>query len=185
VRFITPAEIRHIVLKRSVGGYDRGSTDRVLADIAGSYDKVWRHRDELRNELEELEKRVADGGEHAKEVERLRAELTQREQIDHKLRNTLLAAERAAEKYKEEARASAAQAVKKAQEKAEEIVGSARSEQRRLQRELEHLRKLERQTRESYKRFLESALGEIQPQERPEPVSPLASPLGHLSDRDD
>jgi cell division initiation protein len=187
VPFITPVEIRHIRLKRGVNGYDRKTTEHLLVDISGSYEKVWQDRDALRVELKELHERADDTERLAREVERLERELEKAESVDEKLRTTLFVAERTAETVKQEARAEAEQALRKAREHADKIVRAARSEHSRLVEGLDRLRQLEETTRAGYRAFLETALSQVDEEvatgaveEAEAPQSPLISPLGHL-----
>ena len=41
---LTPVEIRHVDLGRQPLGYDRTATDELLADVAASFEHVWRER---------------------------------------------------------------------------------------------------------------------------------------------
>ena len=74
---LTPVEIRHVKLRRRPLGYDRKTTDDLLANVVRSFEQVWRERADLRDELEELGN-----------------ELTRQKEIEGALRNTLLSAER-------------------------------------------------------------------------------------------
>jgi DivIVA domain-containing protein len=53
---LTPVEIRHVELRRTwFRGYRRGIVERLLSDIADSFEDVWRERADLADRLEELE----------------------------------------------------------------------------------------------------------------------------------
>ena len=41
---LTPVEIRHVSLPRRLLGYERSDVDRLLSDIASSFEDVWRDR---------------------------------------------------------------------------------------------------------------------------------------------
>jgi cell division septum initiation protein DivIVA len=41
---ITPVELHHIRLKRSLLGYRRGPVDELILEIADSFEEVWRQR---------------------------------------------------------------------------------------------------------------------------------------------
>src|SRR4026208_2051143 len=88
---LTPVEIRHITLPRRPLGYERRATDELLADVAASFEHVWRERADLRDELEELE-----------------SELARQKELEQALRNTLLSAERMADDMRAQARPAAA-----------------------------------------------------------------------------
>ena len=75
----TPVELRHVKLGRTTfGGYKREETDKLVEDIADSFEEVWRDRGELADKLEDVEK--------------ILAEVKQRESL---LSSTLIAAEKA------------------------------------------------------------------------------------------
>ena len=80
---LTPVEIKHVHLGRRPLGYERKATDRLLEEIAASFEHVWRERADLRDELE----RVEDQLQHHRETE-------------ESLRNTLVSAERMADEVR-------------------------------------------------------------------------------------
>ena len=56
MRATTPVEIRHVSIKRvPFGGYARSATDRLLLEIADSFEEVWRERVDLADRVEQLE----------------------------------------------------------------------------------------------------------------------------------
>jgi len=59
-------------------GYNRGQTDRLLEDIAASFEDVWRERADLADKVEQLE-----------------ADLVRFKELETLLRTTLMSAERA------------------------------------------------------------------------------------------
>src|ERR671923_239144 len=53
---LTPVEIRHVELRRTwLRGYRRSAVDRLLTEIADSFESVWRERADLADRLDELE----------------------------------------------------------------------------------------------------------------------------------
>src|SRR6478736_2182198 len=52
----TPVELRHVKLGRSWRGYTRHETDKLLEDVADSFEDVWRERGELTDKLHEVQK---------------------------------------------------------------------------------------------------------------------------------
>ena len=104
---LTPVEIRHMTPSRGFMGYDRAQTDRLLADIAASFEDVWRERADLADKVEELE-----------------ADLVRFKELETLLRTTLMSAERASAELQEQAR-----------REAELILGEAHAEARKLQRD--------------------------------------------------
>jgi cell division initiation protein len=104
---LTPVEIRHLTPSTGFLGYKRVQTDKLLADIAESFEDVWRERADLADKVEQLETDIV----RYKEIESL-------------LRETLISAERAASELKEQAR-----------READLILTEAHAEARRVQRE--------------------------------------------------
>jgi DivIVA domain-containing protein len=57
---LTPVEIRHVQLGRAwLRGYQRSTVDRLLEEVADSFEVVWRERADLSDRLEELESEAA------------------------------------------------------------------------------------------------------------------------------
>jgi cell division initiation protein len=148
---LTPVEIRHVELGRRLLGYDCKATDKLLADVASSFEQVWRERADLRDEIEELE-----------------SELARQKEIEGALRNTLLSAERMADDVRGHARREADVIVSEARSTARDIVSGAENERERIQSEIRRLRTLEVDVRAEYRAFLVAALDRLEgePQER-------------------
>ena len=85
---LTPVEIRHVELRRDwFRGYRRGTVERLLTDIADSFEDVWRERADLADQVEELQ-----------------AEASKHRELEALLRSTLVSAERSAQDTREQAR---------------------------------------------------------------------------------
>lgn len=111
----TPVELRHVKLGRALFGYKRAEAERLLEDIANSFEDVWRDRGELADKVEELEKQL---GEY--------------KQREHLLTQTLVAAERSAADARETARREAEVIVAEAHTEARSIMRGAQGEHERL-----------------------------------------------------
>jgi cell division septum initiation protein DivIVA len=111
----TPVELRHVRMGRALFGYRRDDTDRMLEDVADSFEEVWCERGELADKLEHVETELA--------------EFKQREVL---LANTLLAAEKAATEAKELARREAELIISEAHTEARSITRTALTERERL-----------------------------------------------------
>ena len=142
---LTPVEIRHVKIGRRPLGYGRPGVDRLLDDIASSYEDVWRDRADLRDELERLE-----------------SELQRQRVIEDALRNTLLSAERMADELRARAHHEADLIVEEARAKAREIAASAEAEEQRVRDEIRRLRALEADVRAEFRAFLTSALERLE-----------------------
>jgi cell division initiation protein len=122
---LTPVEIRHITMGRSLVGYKRAAVDRLLLDIAESFEDVWRERADLADKVEQLE-----------------SDLVRYRELEALLRTTLVSAERASAEMQEHARKQAALVVEEAHAEARSVTRSAVAENERLR--LESIRMRER-----------------------------------------
>jgi cell division septum initiation protein DivIVA len=112
----TPVELRHVKIGRSTfGGYKRHETDKLLEDVADSFEVVWRERGELGDKLED--------------VERILNEVKQRESL---LASTLVAAEKASAEVREAAKHEAELIVAEAHHEARAVTRAAHAERARL-----------------------------------------------------
>jgi len=108
----TPVELRHVRIGRSFfRGYKRDETDRLLDDVASSYEEVWSERGELADKLED--------------VERILADVKQRESL---LASTLVAAEKASDEVRTAAKREAELIVAEAHHEARAITRAAHGE---------------------------------------------------------
>jgi cell division initiation protein len=121
----TPVEIRHVRLQRRLFGYRRQPVDRLLTEVADSFEEVWRERADLGDRVEQLE---AD-------VERYR-------ELEQLLRATLVSAERSAHELRDQAKREAETIVAEAQAEARLIVREARVEREELLRAARRIRLL-------------------------------------------
>lgn len=122
---LAPTEIRHIPIPRGLRGYRRGAVERLLDEIADSYEDVWRERADLADRVEQLEE-----------------DLQRHRELEALLRRTLVSAEAAAEEQREQARRSAELVVAEAHAEARRITFAATAERERLLRDVHRLREL-------------------------------------------
>jgi cell division initiation protein len=122
---LTPVEIRHIRLGRGLLGYSRAPADRVLEEIASSFEEVWRDRADLADKVEQLES----------DLERFR-------ELEALLRTTLVSAERTAAELKTQAMREAELIVDEARAEARSIVRQAAADNERLEADSARIRAL-------------------------------------------
>lgn len=104
---LTPVEIRHMTPPRTAfRGYRIAPTDKLLEDIAASFEDVWRERADLADKVEQLE-----------------TDLVRFRELETLLRTTLVSAEQASAQMRDQAR-----------QEAELILGNAHAEAREIQR---------------------------------------------------
>ena len=111
----TPVELRHLRISRSLFGYRRDETNRLLEDVADSFEEVWSERGELADKLEDTEKQLS--------------EFKEREVL---LANTLISAEKAANEAKEHARREAELILSEAHNEARSITRTALAQREHL-----------------------------------------------------
>jgi cell division initiation protein len=122
---LTPVEIRHIRLGRGLLGYRRAPADRVLEEIASSFEEVWRDRADLADKVEQLES----------DLERFR-------ELEALLRTTLVSAERTAAELKTQAMREAELIVDEARAEARSVVRQAAADNERLEADSARIRAL-------------------------------------------
>ncbi len=122
---LTPVEIRHQPIARGLFGYGRGAVERLLDEIAESYEDVWRERADFADRIEHLEE-----------------ELQRHRDLETILRKTLVSAETAAQEQREQARRDAELIVSEAHAEARRITFAATAERERLRGDVRRLREL-------------------------------------------
>ena len=122
---MTPVEIRHVQLGRSLRGYRRETVDRLLTDVADSFEDVWRERADLADKVEQLE-----------------LDLVRHKELEGLLRTTLVSAESAAQQLREQARKEAETILSEAHSEARAVARRASAEKERLDTELRRIKSL-------------------------------------------
>jgi cell division initiation protein len=121
---LTPVEIRHMTPPRTTfRGYKAAPTDRLLEEIAASFEDVWRERADLADKVEQLE-----------------ADLVRFRELESLLRTTLVSAEQASAQVREQAHREAELILGEAHAEARAIQRRAIAENERLRRESRRLR---------------------------------------------
>jgi cell division initiation protein len=111
----SPVELRHVRLGRSLFGYKRDATERLLDEVAASFEDVWRERGELTDQVDEL----------AKQLEDIRGR-------EHLLAATLVAAEKSAADSRDAAKRQAELILAEAHQEARSIMRGAQGQRERL-----------------------------------------------------
>jgi DivIVA domain-containing protein len=143
----TPVELRHVRMGRQTfGGYKRHEVDKLLEDVADSFEDVWRERGELADKLEDVEQTLAD--------------VKQRESL---LASTLVAAEKTAAEQIESAKREAEVIVAEAHQESRSITRTGQNERERLFAEVRRIETL-----------LRAALGMVEETRNELPSAPEA-----------
>lgn len=143
---LTPVEIRHIKPARGLFGYRRDPIDALLAEIAGSFEDVWRERADLADKVEQLD-----------------SDLVRYKELEALLRTTLVSAEKAAVTLKEQAGKEADLILEEARVEARSITRGAQADRDRLLGEVRRMRSL-----------LRSALATVEEEAPAQPESEAA-----------
>ena len=122
---ITPVEPHHIRFRRGLRGHRRGPVDRLIEEIAESFEEVWRQRADFADRIEQLE-----------------SELARHRDVETLLRSTLVSAERSAHEQKDQARREAGLIVEEAHAEARAVTRTAAAERERLFAETRKVRAL-------------------------------------------
>ena len=121
---LTPVEIRHITPPRTTfRGYRIAATDKLLEEIAASFEDVWRERADLADKVEQLE-----------------TDLIRFRELESLLRTTLVSAEQASAQMRDQARREAELILGEAHSEASKIQRDALAENERLAHESRKLR---------------------------------------------
>jgi cell division initiation protein len=160
---LTPVEIRHLELHRTwLRGYSKGGVDKLLSEIADSFEEVWRERADLADRLEELEN-----------------EASKHRELETLLRSTLVSAERAAHDMKEQARRESDLIVQEAHAEGRRVIREITSDKQRLEEDVRRIRAMLRTALE--------VLDEEQREERQErapeePAAPAPQTMEQVTD---
>jgi cell division initiation protein len=147
---LTPVEIRHLTPPRTTfRGYQTAATDKLLEEIAASFEDVWRERADLADKVEQLE-----------------TDLVRFRELENLLRTTLVSAEQASAQTRDQARREAELILSEAHAEARKIQRRAIAENERL--ELES-RRLRLQLREALAVFEDPEMAEAEPETTAEP----------------
>jgi cell division initiation protein len=122
-----PVELRHVTIprRRFFGGYRIPHVDRLVLEVAESFEDVWRDRADLQDTVEQLE-----------------AELTRHRELETLLRTTLVSAERTAHELKDQAKREAQLIIDEAHAEGRSIAREAAAERERLMRDSRRVRTL-------------------------------------------
>ena len=122
---ITPVELHHIRFRKGLRGYSPSAVDRIIEEIADSFEEVWRQRADFADRIEQLQG----------EVERHR-------DLETLLRTTLVSAEKSAHELQDQARREARIILAEAHAEARAVTRAAAAERERLLAEARKVRAL-------------------------------------------
>jgi cell division initiation protein len=112
---ITPVELHHLRFRRGLRGYRPGPVDKMIEEIADSFEEVWRQRADFADRIEQLE-----------------GELARHRDLETLLRTTLVSAEKSAHELQDQARREAGIILAEAHAEARAVTRAATAERERL-----------------------------------------------------
>ena len=122
---ITPVELHHVQFRRGLRGYSPSAVDKMIEEIADSFEEVWRQRADFADRIEQLE-----------------GELARHRDLETLLRTTLVSAEKSAHEQKDQDRREAGIVLAEAHAEARAVTRAAASERERLLAEARKVRAL-------------------------------------------
>ena len=122
---ITPVELHHVQFRRGLRGYSPSAVDKMIEEIADSFEEVWRQRADFADRIEQLE-----------------GELARHRDLETLLRTTLVSAEKSAHEQKDQARREAGIILAEAHAEARAVSRAAAAERERLLAEARKVRAL-------------------------------------------
>ena len=122
---ITPVELHHVQFRRGLRGYSPSAVDKMIEEIADSFEEVWRQRADFADRIEQLE-----------------GELARHRDLETLLRTTLVSAEKSAHEQRDQARREAGIILAEAHAEARAVTRAAASERERLLAEARKVRAL-------------------------------------------
>jgi cell division initiation protein len=122
---ITPVELHHIRFRKGLRGYSPSAVDRIIEEIADSFEEVWRQRADFADRIEQLE-----------------GELSRHRDLETLLRTTLVSAEKSAHELQDQARREARIILAEAHAEARAVTRAAAAERERLLAEARKVRAL-------------------------------------------
>ncbi len=122
---ISPVELHHIRHRRGLFGYRRQPVDRLIEEIAESFEEVWRQR-----------------ADHADRIEQLESELSRHRDLETLLRTTLVSAEKSAHELRDQAKREATLVIDEAHAEARAVTRTAAAERERLLADTRKIRAL-------------------------------------------
>lgn len=116
---ITPNDIHNKEFRRGFRGYAEEEVDEFLDEIVREFEMLMRERDQLRQQIDESERQVA-----------------QFKQVEEHMQRALVVAQQSAEEVRNNAQREADLVVREAQQRAERIQDEARQSVREVDREM-------------------------------------------------
>jgi cell division initiation protein len=142
---LTPLDIHHKEFKHALRGYSEEEVDAFLDEVAAEFERLFKEN------IESEEK-----------IERIRTKITQYEDMENTLRNTLVTAQKTSEEVLGNSQKEADLIVKDAELKAKEIVQEAYMHKQELHSQINELKQTEDDFRNRFRVLLESCTKSVE-----------------------
>jgi cell division initiation protein len=136
---LTPLDIHQKEFRRGLRGYSEEEVDAFLEEVANEFERIFQENIELKEQ-----------------VERLQRKLSQFENFEQTLQDTMLAAQKSAEEVQGNAKRAAELIIRDAELKAKEVVQRAYGERQEVQTEITQLKRLVDDFREKVRATIQS-----------------------------
>lgn len=157
---ITPNDIHNREFRRGFRGYVEEEVDEFLDEIVREFEMLMRERDQLRQQIDEAERQIA-----------------QYKQVEEHMQRALVVAQQSAEEVRSNAQREADLVVREAQQRAERIQDEARQSVREVDREMNARRREIEIWKARMRSLLESQLQMLEDNDMPpEPSAALQPP---------
>lgn len=148
---LTPLDIHHKEFHRSMRGYSEAEVDVFLDQVADEFEKLFKENLDSKEQIEKMQDKV-----------------NQYEGQEQTLQKALFMAQQAADNVQLKAAEESEVIVKDAETKAHEVIEDAINQKQDLQKDIENLRKAEKEFRHKFRELLNSYLEVISKVEKAE-----------------
>ncbi len=138
---LTPMDIHHKEFRHAIRGYSEEEVDDFLDEVVAEFERLFKENIDLKEQMEHV-----------------REKMSQYENMEETLRNTLITAQKSAEDVHRNAKREAELIIKDSELKAKEVVQNAEMQRQELEKKLTRLTQAEEEFRSKFKGLLESYL---------------------------
>jgi cell division initiation protein len=153
---LTPMDIHHKEFKHAIRGYSEEEVDDFLDEVVSEFERLFKENIDLKEQMEHV-----------------RDKMSQYENMEETLRNTLINAQKSAEEVQRNAKRESELIIRDSELKAREVLQDAQMQKQELESQILKLTQAEQEFRSKFKSLLESYLKIIggQPTEEVEAAS--------------
>jgi len=138
---LTPMDIHHKEFRHAIRGYGEEEVDDFLDEVVAEFERLFKENIDLKEQMEKV-----------------RDKMSQYENLEETLRNTLITAQKTAEEVQRNSKREAELIIRDAELKAREIIQDAQLQRQELETQITKLAQAEQEFRAKFKSLLESYL---------------------------